>query len=135
MKSKLPRELISNVDGPYHFSGKKVGEIECGGPDDPDVKILESEYVHIRAMKYHVLLIRIGDGLKRDDMRVGRLVAELENDSGEVEVARYELPVSEEDTENHINYTQCAACLMTIADGAPVVVRDAQAYHRHCWRD
>jgi len=125
--------MLSDADAPYPFT-TDIGEGYqlLGKLPYPDVIVLESKVVHVRALKYHILLLHAEEEtqFRVEQVRIGRLVAELEGDGGEVEIQRFLLPTDSEDAP--VDESRCDACLMTIPEGEAKVV-EGRAYHRHCY--
>ena len=126
------QRLLASPDAPYPLDTTvQQGQVLIGRAPDPDVTVLGSRVVHVRALKYHVLDLDVANEARTrvEHVRVGRLVAELEGDAGETEIERFLLPSEEE--EPPIDLSTCRACLMRIVEGEAVLV-DGAAYHNHC---
>lgn len=133
--SSLYQQLIADPDGPYPFASKMdAGYTLLGQAPYPDVQVLSNRIVHVRSLKYQVLNLQASnpEETRVEQVSIGRLIAELEGDAGEVEVQRFLLP-TEEDADK-VDTSRCAACLMQIPEGAGIVI-DGAAYHQRCYID
>jgi len=125
--------LLSDPDAPYPIEcDMPIGYSLIGRAPYPDITVMDSKIVHVRQLKYQVLLLEAADEdqTRVEHVRIGRLVAELEGDAGDVEIQRFLLPT--DDDPAPVNLSRCAACLMQIPEGEAVVV-DGEAFHRHCY--
>jgi hypothetical protein len=125
--------LLADPDSPYPIeSDIQVGYSLLGRAPYPDITVLDNKIVHVRQLKYQVLMLEASDESQTrvEHVRIGRLVAELEGDAGEVEVQRFLLPTEAEAPP--VDTSRCAACLMSIPEDEAIVV-DGEAYHQHCY--
>jgi hypothetical protein len=128
-------ELLGEVEAPYEFPlDLEAGTRYEGGPPWPDLLVTASRIAHVRRIVWHeidVVADRAEDG-KRENVRIGRLVAELEGDRF-VELERQALPMEALEAAE-IDPGRCAACGGKIPRG-DAKIRDGAAYHDRCWDD
>jgi hypothetical protein len=128
-------ELLGEADAPYDFPlDLEAGARYEGGPPWPDLTVSAARLVHVRRIVWHeidVVAERAEDD-QRENVRIGRLVAELEGDRF-VELDRQALPLDALE-EPEIDPSKCAACGGKIPRG-DALIREGAAYHYRCWDD